>query len=374
MQTITNDDLLVMVKVAERCNIACSYCYMYNGVDQSWRSRPKTLSDESLGILCDRLASYRRGHPAARMTLEIHGGEPLLLGKERTRKFLENVRRSLPPDDLFIVTQSNGILIDDEWLDMYASFDATIAISCDGPEAVHDRHRIDHRRAGTGASTARSIKKCIEFDARNGAAVFNGVLCVVDPHQDPEALLSYFFDLGVRDMDLLLPDANHFSPPSHLKDYRHESMERFFCSAFDAWLERDDPDFRIRIFETFIRAMLGQRPELDAFGGDLVPIVVVESDGSYRLIDVLSICQDGVSATSLHLAQNELEEFRSVAQRRYPKPCKECQTCEAFKTCGGGYLPHRFDGRSYERPSFYCSTLLKLHQHISRRMPQTVRE
>jgi hypothetical protein len=34
----------VVLKVAERCNIDCTYCYMFNKGDESFRRKPKQLS------------------------------------------------------------------------------------------------------------------------------------------------------------------------------------------------------------------------------------------------------------------------------------------------------------------------------------------
>src|SRR5688572_13797156 len=108
---MSTGDLLVMVKVAERCNITCRYCYMYEGVDQGWRDRPKFLVDHHLDQLVERLEAHRDSFPDARMTVEIHGGEPLLMGKQRADRFLGNLRRRLRARDLLIVTQTNGVLI-----------------------------------------------------------------------------------------------------------------------------------------------------------------------------------------------------------------------------------------------------------------------
>lgn len=355
-------DLLVMVKVAERCNINCSYCYMYQGVDQGWRDRPKLLSDDKLDRLIERLECHRHSNREARMTLEIHGGEPLLMGKRRADRFLQNLRRRLPAEDLVVVTQSNGVLIDTEWLDLFASYETTLAISCDGPLAAHDRHRLDFAGNGTGCTVERAIRLCLSHPA--GPRVFNGVLAVVDPNNDPRSVLHYFHRLGVSDIDFLLPDAHYAAPPRHIRGYTHGKLLGFLCQAFDEWILLDDPRFRVRIFETFVRGVLGRRSELDAFGGSVAPIVVVESDGSYRLLDVLAICAIDAGRTGLDVSTHTLQDFVDHAGTRYPVVCDTCRICPAFAACGGGYAPHRFDGLSYNNPSFYCEVLLGLYQHV----------
>ena len=49
----------VLLKVASRCNLDCSYCYVYNLGDNSWRAMPKFMALETqecvaaqLGRLC----------------------------------------------------------------------------------------------------------------------------------------------------------------------------------------------------------------------------------------------------------------------------------------------------------------------------------
>lgn len=36
-----------VLKVNGRCNLACSYCYVYEGADSSWRDRPNRVSPPS---------------------------------------------------------------------------------------------------------------------------------------------------------------------------------------------------------------------------------------------------------------------------------------------------------------------------------------
>ena len=38
----------VVLKLASPCNLNCSYCYVYNHEDQSWRNRPTFIAPETL--------------------------------------------------------------------------------------------------------------------------------------------------------------------------------------------------------------------------------------------------------------------------------------------------------------------------------------
>ena len=36
-----------VVKIHSRCDLACDYCYMYELADQTWRDRPRKMSDDT---------------------------------------------------------------------------------------------------------------------------------------------------------------------------------------------------------------------------------------------------------------------------------------------------------------------------------------
>ena len=49
----------ILLKVASRCNINCSYCYVYNQGDTNWQRMPKHMSaatvEDEHGPSCARL-------------------------------------------------------------------------------------------------------------------------------------------------------------------------------------------------------------------------------------------------------------------------------------------------------------------------------
>ena len=53
-------------------------------------------------------------------------------------------------------------------------------------------------------------------------------------------------------------------------------------------------------------------------GGTLDPLLLVESDGSYRLLDVLAICEESATDTGLRVASAELDHFLDIASSAYP--------------------------------------------------------
>jgi uncharacterized protein len=69
----------VLIKVASRCNINCTYCYVYNMGDKGWADMPNHISAETTQAVSKALCelTHIQTRPFA---VVLHGGEPLLLG------------------------------------------------------------------------------------------------------------------------------------------------------------------------------------------------------------------------------------------------------------------------------------------------------
>ena len=72
-----------VLKLASRCNLACSYCYWFE--DQAVLRHPRTLRDDVRDALIVRLEDYVTRKRLMSVSVILHGGEPLLYGKEKTR-------------------------------------------------------------------------------------------------------------------------------------------------------------------------------------------------------------------------------------------------------------------------------------------------
>jgi uncharacterized protein len=193
--------------------------------------------------------------------------------------------------------------------------------------------------------------------------LLGGVLCVVDPSANGGDLVRWFVDNGFDCFEFLLPDGNYANLPPGWKGV--EPVRRFLLEAFDAWygMGKDAP--QIRLFETMLLAFMGVKPELDALGGDLRKLCVVESDGSIGVSDVMRFCQGEYAVDRLNVFVDPLEARTDAYYiDELQRPCAKCETCPHLKSCGGGYLPHRYDGISFANPSLYCDALYALAERM----------
>src|SRR5207248_5442258 len=77
----------LLIKVAARCNIDCSYCYWFR--DAAVYDKPKLMSAEVLKQLLRRIEEHVAEHELVDFPIVLHGGEPLLWGAKNLRHFAE---------------------------------------------------------------------------------------------------------------------------------------------------------------------------------------------------------------------------------------------------------------------------------------------
>ncbi|MFF0738832.1 radical SAM protein [Streptomyces sp. NPDC004111] len=354
----------IVLKVAQRCNLDCDYCYVYNRGDTSWLTRPTYISQTVVHGLAERIAEQCTRHGLTTFVLELHGGEPLLLGRRRMQSLIDVVRETCAPVQVQVMLQTNGLLLDTEWLEFFARNSVGFGLSLDGPPELADRHRV---LRGSGAGTTQRLLDIVSSLRAQGPLfdeLLGGVLCVVDPSIHGGTLVRWFVDQGFRDFDLLLPDGTYVNLPQGWTGpgpYR-----RFLLEAFEEWYHGGPDAPRIRLFELMMLALLGRTNTLDALGGDLKGLCVVESDGSIGISDVLRICLGPYATDTLNVFEHPLDapadHYRIDALQQ---PCDTCVRCPHFTSCQGGYLPHRFDGASFANPSIYCEALYALSDRMT---------
>lgn len=360
----------VIIKLTARCNLKCDYCYVFEHADRSFLHKPAVMPWAIFKTLIDELRSSAQAYGWKQLRLTLHGGEPLLAGKAYIDEALSYARAQLGfLDRLGFVLQTNGALLDPEWIALCVKHDVCVGVSLDGPPSANDLHRVDHRGRSTHAATERGVQLCRAAQQQQGLN-FGGVLAVIDPQISGKDVFAYFVDeLSVTEMDFLLPDATHDDCGDyHL--YPPLSYAQYLIEVFDAWWKRRNPTLYVRFLNSIMDALLGGETATHTIGGGASHLLVVETDGSLEPLDVLRIIQDGYTRQDMFIGRTPLAEFfqspliqhlREAGNTR-PIPCQRCRYQSA---CGGGYLPNRYSRHGgFHHPSLYCPDLKAIIEHV----------
>jgi uncharacterized protein len=365
-----------VLKVHSRCDLACDHCYIYEAADQSWHRRPMVISDEVAAQTAQRIAGHARAHGLNRVQVVLHGGEPLLAGRERLRRIivaLESATDGVSRLDLRIHT--NGVLLSNELCELFAEHQVKVGISLDGDRAANDRHRryADGRSSYDKVIAAIGLLRTPEF-----RDLYAGLLCTIDTANDPLAVYDALVALGPPRIDFLLPHATWDAPPPGNRPGDRE-YANWLITIYDRWIAQGRP-VQIRTFDSVLSTLAGGPSLTEALGTEPVSLAVIETDGSYEQVDSLKAAFDGAPETGTNVWDHDLDTVAQhpgilARQQGIAGLSGTCQRCPVVNSCGGGLYTHRYQtGSGFDNPSVYCADLLKLITHIdSNRPAATVR-
>jgi uncharacterized protein len=353
-----------IVKLADRCNLACKYCYVFEFDKQISAGKPHLMSHEIWRKTMERIATHYRTFPNQEVVIGLHGGEPLLIGKNRLEDYLAISSDILHDVPHRYSLQTNALLLDDEWLDLLDRHSIQFCISLDGPPEVNDLYRLGHQGQPTGRKVVNAIIRTLNHPARR---LFTGVFSVASPAYSGAKTYEYFLSLGLKSMDFLIPDGNYLHPPIQCQNSTR-TVADFLIEAFDAWFDGEDTAIRVRLFHDIILLLFGAEGGLDIFGGVDGSIGIIETDGGLLPHDVLRTCGPPYDVSGLNVNENTIADLMDAHLYPWLKPVIACTRCKVQPVCRGGYAPHRYDGKSFDNVSYHCPSLLKLIEHIASRV------
>jgi uncharacterized protein len=374
-----------VLKVHTRCNLACTYCYLYQGPDDTWRRRPARVPERTVRSTALRIAEHARAHGTREIRVELHGGEPLLGGPGPVVDYARAVRDAVPADCRVTASvQTNGTLLDRGALEALDAADIRIGLSLDGGGAGTNSRRVDH----AGRPSWQAAVRAAGLLARHPRPeTFAGILCTVDLAADPSEVYTSLLRLGPPAVDFLLPHANWTTlPPGLVRDHRGTTPGRsprhlrptpygdWLARVFDLWWDGDRMQTRVRLFSQIVGLLLGVPATAESVGLSPMAAVVIDTDGAIEQVDSLRSAYAGASATGLDVFRNSFDqalEHPGLAARQIGERglAPDCRSCPVLRVCGGGNYAHRFAaGSGFLHPSVYCADLEKLIRHIADRL------
>ncbi len=356
----------VLVKLASRCNIKCTYCYWFR--DAMVYAKPAVLTPEAEDTFCLRLEEHIREFNLPFFLLVFHGGEPLLFPKRRFDAFLTKLRAIETRTGCAIKrgVTTNAILVDDEWIELFKTHDVNVTVSLDGPAEINDKFRVDFKGRGTLQETLKGL------ESLRAAGLEPGLISVCNPGTDPEKVLDFVVgELGYTHFDILPPDATHADNPPPIDEY--------FIRLFDVWFDKYAArGVSIDTLDAMVRGLVGQLSLSDTIGLGPIDTVTLMPDGSLEPLDVLRIAGDGSTASKTHVFSNAIKDVGKdpVWDEAYEASvnlCATCRSCEFLDACGGGHLAQRWSvERRFDNPSVYCESWKRILNHIWSRIAPTL--
>jgi uncharacterized protein len=348
------------------CNLDCTYCY--------YLSKGSLLQSDTKWHMTDEvLESYIRQNIESQNFPEIvfswQGGEPSMLGLDFFRKVVEiEANYAKPHMKIRNDLQTNGTLLNEEWMEFLKENDWLVGLSIDGPACMHDLYRVHKDGSDTHAQVMKTLKLLHKYDVG-----FNTLTAVTnDNARHPIAVYKFLRDIAGSTRMQFIPivepsgfentsprQRNADSMPvigspqsrpgrkgSVVADWSVDPDDygNFLCRIFDEWYKHDIGRTWIYSFESLVYSALGKDSPLCVFRPSCGFALAMEHDGDVFSCDHFVYPEyrlGNIQESHLSLLVNSLPQIE-FGRNKYTRLTRTCLECGFLERCFGECPKNRF--------------------------------
>lgn len=314
------------------CNMKCTYCFYCDEVQKREKASLGFMQEDTVRNMIKKASAFSR---EAMFTFQ--GGEPLLAGVDFFEKFASFADECGLKAHYSI--QTNGLLINEEYINFFKKRNVLLGISLDGVEKVHNRFR----KTPDGKGTFSEVFKNIKALQLNGIE-FN-ILTVVTPEvaENIDEIYKFYMTNGFY-FQQYIPCIDELGSTRQILNNKEYAgfLKQLFTLYFND--RQKGVPVSIRYFDNLIMKLNGINAEQCGMNGCCNIQLVVEGDGTVYPCDFY--CVDGKelgNINSYSISQLlKCENAKAFVEDNYLT--KECRQCRFFSLCAGGCKRYRIDG------------------------------
>lgn len=304
--------LSILIKPASgQCNIACTYCFYIEETKTRQIENYGMMSLETAHKLIDEC--FFITHKSASISFNFQGGEPTLRGLDFFESFVDYVNFNKQDRKINYSIQTNGLKINQKWVDFFKSNEFLIGLSIDGYRSNHN-----HFRNLTYDYVLKSYKLLVEKDINvNVLTVLTNELSL-----NPEKYYEWLIKNEIDNVQLI-PD---------LSGLKSRNFSNFYKKLFK--LSRNE--IKISLFENIEMILNNQYPIQCGMLGNCAMQNVIEANGNAYPCDFYSIDEyhlgniNEIHFEDIYRYQTKLHNF--MDNDELPTVCHQC---EVYSMCRG---------------------------------------
>jgi uncharacterized protein len=295
------------------------------------------MSREVIEALRDKI--FRRLPAQSAPIVVWHAGEPTAAPIEWYEHAYSRLLDVAPARTGFAM-QSNGIAINDRWIDLFRRTNTNVSLSIDGPQRFHDARRRTRNDKPTWELATKALKSL------QGAGFDPSVITVLHPDGLDRANDYYTFyrDSGVTQVSFSVDELEGANKVCSFggRDFK-EAITAFLFAILDQ-AYRDDFPLHIREVERIAQKLAGvelsENEQVEPWAA-----IVVAADGSVstfspEFMEVSAPAYDNFVFGNI--LEGSFEDFAQAspflrANREIAQGVVACKdSCRYFAVCGGG--------------------------------------
>jgi uncharacterized protein len=331
------DPRLIILQPTAYCNINCSYCYLGHRDDK------RLMSRDVVEALREKL--FRRLPAESAPIVVWHAGEPTAAPVAWYEHAYSRLLDVAPARTGFAM-QSNGIAIDDRWIDLLRRTNTNVSLSIDGPQGFHDARRRTRNDKPTWKLATSALK-------RLQAAGFDpSVITVLHPDglERLDDYYAFYRDYGITQVSFSVDELEGANKVSSFGGADFKAAITAFLVGMLERAYRDNFPLHIREIERIAQRLAGvelsDNEQVEPWAA-----IVVAADGKVSTFspEFMEVSapeyNDFVFGNILDgdFAEFTANEVFERCSRDVASGIAACRsTCRYFSVCGGGSPVNKF--------------------------------
>lgn len=344
-----------IIKVNHLCNLSCKYCY-YSGFNGRDKSRMTVSTAERIINETVKLNSANNHFES---TFCWHGGEPTLNGLDFFGRIFEIQDGLIKKHGIKIknLFQTNGILLDHEWMRLLKRANMFVGISVDGPKHINDLQR----------SHSDMVMKSIRL-LQEHSVQFSVLTVIGNNHKNAKEIFDFYVENNIRSVGFCKEFSYSDLFCKQVTAVEIEMLKNFLIAFFDLYFD-SSYELSIREFETAFRNIIGVSNGVCSMKKRALcgTFPSINPNGDVFFCSDFGMEKDDVLG-NIYEAQLDLllssEIFRRIQEKTSVFPRNKCKKgCAVVEICGYGCPRHdvSLDGTVN---NYFCETYKVLIDHI----------
>ena len=337
-----NNEITLIFRVSNVCNLSCSYCYYDKKLDNS------VMNMDVVKTTLEKFSSK-----FSIIYVVLHGGEPLiqpikyfeeLISIEETLEKTNKVRfrNSI---------QTNGTIYSKELSHFFRKKKIAIGLSIDGPEEIHNENRHYKNNKNTFEDIVSNISKYTNSKNKVSALV----VTTRQVTKNPIRLYNFFKS---KKIDFQLNDLINIRSLDSSIVPTNDELADFYSKLFEIWIkDTKAPFINIEPFYSILRKLYGKKQTICTYDKKCFNFISIEPNGNASICGRLYRYERASIGNTLGDSINILGEnlHKHVVNSNFSKIPKECSQCRWSSLCNGGCVASAYwDGKGVGNKTYWC--------------------
>ena len=360
-------NLSVLIKpVSAQCNLDCAYCFYKDEIKRRIVSQYGMMNDATMKSVIKKSFEFCDG---GNVSFCFQGGEPMLAGIDFFIKFISIANESAKNNQKVQYSiQTNGTIIDKDWIDLFKSNNFLVGVSIDGDQILHDCYRKFY----SGEGSFKKVIENIDYMIENKIEV-NAVTVITSKNASyAHKVYNFLKSHNLTHMQFIpVIEKLHNMNENKTFSISGKGYEIFLKNLFDVWYKDiiSGEIISVRFFENILLMIMGYEPESCDMRGHCSIQYVIESNGNVYPCDFYCLDEyllGNINEDSVEVLSKNMKGRLFIEESL--KTESVCISCKWRYLCRGGCRRYRGTGLQNDAKMFkYCQNYRRFFEYSLQR-------